>query len=139
MSKLIDAARKYVGTPFRHRGRSTASLDCAGLGVKAYADCGVVLPDLRHYGREPYQGGMERALTTALGEPVGHGPDADLEEGDVVVMHFNSEPHHVGLIGRTPYGALSLIHADSLVGKVVEHRLDKAWRDRIVFVHRRPV
>lgn len=139
MSRLVEAARKYVGTPFRHRGRSAVAMDCAGLGVRSYADCGVQLPDLRHYGREPRNGGLEKALAAALGEPVGNGPSAALEEGDVVVMHFNSEPHHVGMIGRTPYGELSLIHADSVVGKVVEHRLDKVWRERIVFVYRRPV
>lgn len=139
MSELINAARKYLGVPFRHRGRSAHSLDCVGLGWLAYADCGVVLPDLRHYGREPHQGRMMAALEMALGKPVGHGPMADLQVGDVGVFNYNGEPHHVGLIGMTSYGELSLIHADSLAGKVVEGRLDEVWRARLTAVFRRPV
>lgn len=139
MPPLIVAARRYLRVPFRHRGRSAKALDCVGLGVRAYADCGVVLPDVRHYGREPHDGGLMRALVAALGEPVGHGPDAELQVGDVACFEYNNEPHHVGLIGWLPYGALSIIHADSILGEVVENRLDDVWRQRINAVFRRPV
>ncbi len=139
MSRLVEAARKYLDVPFRHRGRSARALDCAGLGVLAFADCGVALPDIKHYGREPHDDRLMQALIAALGEPVGHGPLAEVQTGDVVVINYNGEPHHVGIIGETPYGAPSLIHADSRVGKVVEHRFDAVWRARMSAVFRRAV
>lgn len=139
---LVTAARKYLGTRFRHRGRSSFCLDCVGLGWRAYADCGVVLPDQRYYGRLPHDGRLMASLAAALGEPVATGPLAaqHAQAGDVGVFAFDEvEPHHVGLIGTTPYGELSLIHADARKGEVVEHILDATWRARMVALFRRPV
>ena len=76
MSALADAARGYIGTPFRHRGRSRLGVDCVGLGVLAYADCGVAVPDFRLYGREPHRDGLVARMTLALGEPVAVAPVA---------------------------------------------------------------
>lgn len=136
MSALIDAARKYLGVPFRHRGRSAAGLDCAGLGVLSYRDCGIDVPDLRAYGREPFRNGLMDGLCAALGEPIDDQP----KPGDVVVMRFEKDPHHVALIAQAPYAdQLNMIHADSMHGRVVEHRLSDDWRARIVAVYRRPV
>ena len=136
MSALIDAARKYLGTPFRHRGRTASGLDCAGLGWIAYRDLGVELPDVRAYGREPFKNGLMDGLAAALGEPVSDGP----RPGDVVVMRFERDPHHVALIASAPYGgALTMIHADSHHGCVVEHRLSEDWCARIVAVYRKKV
>jgi cell wall-associated NlpC family hydrolase len=141
VSALVDAARRYLGVPFKHQGRSAAALDCAGLGWLAYRDCGVMLPDVRRYGREPFRGHLMEALRAALGEPFATGPEAALQPGDVAVFRFREEPHHVALIGAAPYGGLTLIHADSspTVRSVVEHRLDDWWRSRLLAAFRRPV
>ena len=130
MSALIAAARRYLGVPFRHRGRTSAGLDCAGLVWRAYADLGLVLPNVRIYGREPHRNGLQEAMVRALGEPVDRHPQA----GDVLLMRFDLEPHHIGIAADYPHGGLSLIHAHGLAGRVVEHRLNKTWRDRIVAV-----
>lgn len=136
MSALVDSARKYLGVPFRHRGRSATGLDCAGLGWISYRDLGIELPDVRAYGREPFKNGLMEGLRAALGDPI----DDGLQPGDVVVMRFDKDPHHVALIAKAPYAdELTMIHADSMHGRVVEHRLSKDWRARIVAVYRRPV
>ena len=134
---LIVAARSYLGTPFRHLGRTPRVLDCVGLGWLAYRDCGVELPVPRYYGREPYRATLLHALRDALGEPI----DAPLQPADVAVFRFREEPHHVALVGDGPYGELTLIHADSSPGlrRVVEHRLDAKWLERLVAVFRRAV
>ena len=134
---LVAAARAYLGVPFRHMGRTPRALDCVGLGWLAYHDCGVDLPVPRFYGREPYRATLLQALRDALGEPV----EAPLQPADVGVFRFREEPHHVAMIGDGPYGELTLIHADSSPGlrRVVEHRLDDWWRERLVAVFRRPV
>ena len=132
MSALVSAARRYLGVPFRHRGRTSRGLDCAGLIWLGYADLGVVLPDVRIYGREPHRNGLVEAVGRALGSAV-IGP---LQPGDVLLMRFDREPHHLGVVGDYAHGGLSLIHAYGTAGKVVEHRLDDLWRGRIVAVYR---
>jgi cell wall-associated NlpC family hydrolase len=135
MTPIVAAARALLGVPFRHRGRTRSGLDCAGLLVLSYRAHGVELPDIRIYGREPHRNGLVRAVEAGFGPPVARGP----EPGDVLLMRFEEEPHHLGIAGDYVYGGLSLIHAYGTAGKVVEHRLDDLWRGRIVAVYRRDV
>ena len=135
--RLVEVARTFLGVPFKHRGRNRRGLDCAGLVWCAYAEAGVIHPDLKKYGREPHQNGMMRVVVEALGEPVRGKP----EVGDVLVLRFEIEPHHMAIVGTDPHYGLSMIHADGSpsVRRVVEHGLDKRWFDRIVAIFRRPV
>lgn len=141
MSRLSIAARRYLGVRFRHRGRTYRGLDCAGLGWLAYADCGVSLPDFQLYGREPHKDGLTRRIAEVLGDPVSVVPvkRSDILVDDVVVMRFEHEPHHVAIVGDYVLGGLSLIHADGMAGKVIEHRLADDHIQRITHVFRRPV
>jgi cell wall-associated NlpC family hydrolase len=127
---LVDAARAYLGVTFEHQGRNPAvGIDCAGLLVLAFADCGVTVPDRTDYGRDPYGGTLEAMADAALGARIGLD---DLRPGDVVAIDYAGACRHVALLGDYLYGGLSLIHTDSMVGKVVEHRMDDKWRRRIV-------
>lgn len=133
MGDVIASARSYLGVPFRHRGRTSAGLDCAGLVWCAYRDNGVILPDIRIYGREPYKNGLERVVEAGFGAPLERGP----EVGDMILLRFEREPHHLAFVGDYLHGGLSMIHAYGNAGRVVEHRLDEAWRGKIVSVYRR--
>lgn len=141
MTNLVAAARSHLGVRFRHRGRNKKGLDCAGLAWLAYADCGVVLPDFRLYGREPVRDGLTERVAEALGQPVAVAPvrASDLQVGDVLVLRFDVEPHHVGIVGDYLLGGFSLIHADGHTGKVIEHRLAPDHIERITHVFRRPI
>lgn len=147
MSELATAARAYIGTRFRHRGRSTNGVDCAGLGILAYADCGVELPDFRLYGRDPLADGLITYMTAALGDPLwsegaGAWEPLKLQDGDVIVMRFVKEPHHVAIVAEKDYGgtmALNIIHADGHVKRVHEQRLMPDMVDRITHVYRKGV
>ena len=136
-SPIVHAARQYSGVKFRHRGRSSVGLDCAGLVWRAYHDCGVDLPDFRLYGPEPHRDGLTRHVTAALGEPVLCAPvrESGLSDGDVVIMRFRREPQHMGIcVGD---GMVHALHGFG-VRKVVEHRLGETWLRRIVAVYRMP-
>lgn len=141
MSALVAAARARIGTRFRHRGRSDSYLDCAGLGKAVYADCGVELPDFVLYGREPVKDGLVARITEALGEPVAIAPVQThaMQVGDVIVLRFEVQPHHVSLVGDYIFGGFSMIHADGHTGKVIEHRMAPDHVKRITHVFRRPV
>lgn len=151
MTKLVEQARTYLGTPWRHLGRLTPQrpgLDCAGLPIVAYAALGVVIPDIERYGREPYRDGLMAGAVLGLGAPVWKGrncPREVLAVGDVLLMTSAAqgakEPHHIGIIGDDPHHELSLIHADGEIGvsRVIEVGLDPRYARRIVAVFRRAV
>ncbi len=141
MSALVQSARKYIGTPFRHRGRSSRALDCAGLIIQSAADIGVHFQDVKHYGREPFNDGLVNAATANLGRPIATGPlpASQLKPGDILLVKFDTQPHHIALVADHPLGGLSMIHANADVsqkGRVVEHRLDEMWLRRITHVFR---
>lgn len=135
---LVEAARSYLGVRFRHRGRSRKGLDCAGLVVLAYRDCGVETSDYVLYGREPHLNGLTERLTAALGDPLP--TRSAMQEGDVVEMRFDVYPHHVGIVAAVNYGGVSafnLIHADGHSSRVLEQRLTPDMMARITHVFRR--
>lgn len=47
----------------------------------------------------------------------------DLQPGDVLVVAIEKDPQHMGIVGDYRHGGLSLIHAASKAGQVVESRL----------------
>lgn len=141
MTRLVEAARAYLGVKFRHRGRNRLGLDCAGLLKVTYRDCGINLPDCTLYGPEPNAGALEREMAIRLGDPVAMSPvrRSALQVGDVVLVRFKFLPHHVALLTDYPYGGLGVIHASGEAGEVIEHRLADDMIKRITHVFRKPV
>lgn len=140
MGRLVDAARLYVGVKYRHRGRSHHGIDCAGLLVLAFADCGVPTTDFVMYGREPFNDGLVTRTTAALGEPLPAG--TPLQDGDVVLLRFAVQPHHMGILAAVTYAgtpAFNIIHADGHTGRVLEQRMSPDVHARISHVYRKGV
>ena len=138
MSRLVDQARKYIGTPFKHRGRSARGLDCAGLIVRCYEDLGSPIPDLSLYGRTPFRDGLMEHVRSVADEEVAV---SQMQPGDVAVIAFAKDPHHLAIVADDVFGGLSLIHADGTVtvSRVVESRLTEDKKKQIVAVFRRAV
>lgn len=140
---LVQAARKYKGVRFCHRGRGPRVLDCAGLVFVSFRDCGIDLPDFLLYSKEPsaHGAGLTEYVKAALGEPIAISPvkESTLSPGDVVILRFEREPHHMGIVSDYPFGGPALIHACGHNGRVVEHRFSEDQIKRITHVFRRPV
>lgn len=133
IATVVKTARSLIGKPFRHMGRGPTHYDCGGVVVAAYAAIGVTVHDIPVYGREPHKDGLRSTLQRTFGEPVADGARA----GDVLLMCFVSEPHHLAIVADHPSGiGLSMIHAYGSVGRVVEHRIDSMWAARILEVYR---
>jgi cell wall-associated NlpC family hydrolase len=119
-------------------------LDCAGLIYRVYDDLGVSLPDFRLYGPEPHRDGLTSYVVAALGEPAHVAPvlASQLQEGDVICLRYEVEPHHMAIVGSHKYGkqlALTMIHADGFNKRVLEQRLTPDVISQITHVYRRPV
>lgn len=130
--------RKLIGTRFRHQGRDPRmGLDCVGFGLEYAKVLGLPLRDRKAYGRDP-DGRLRAYICHVMGQPVaeGVGAGAHVQEGDAVMMEWApGVPRHVAMVTEL-HGALHVIHADSDMGRVVEHRLSDDWRARIVAVWR---
>lgn len=128
-------AREFVGTPFRHQGRTPGrGLDCVGLVVCAATALGAMIDDVTNYRRTPdwtrFKGEFEKN-GTSLGNRY-----EDAVPGTVVLLREGRWQTHcavVGLRGVDSPGAgeRTLVHAFVLRGKVVEERFSQEWRERI--------
>jgi cell wall-associated NlpC family hydrolase len=129
--KHVETARSLLNVPWVHQGRDPAiGIDCAGLVLLAFE-----MHDPTTYGRHPHAGLFEQRCEHHLGPPV----DDEPRVGDVVLLGFGRRgpSRHIGIIGDYIYGGLSIIHTDSVVGRVVEHPFDDKWRRRVRKVYRR--
>jgi cell wall-associated NlpC family hydrolase len=119
----VDAARRYIGAPWKHGGSDAAGMDCFGLIVAVARDLGIPYPVMT-YDRLP-----DLSLFAALRQFCA--PAKGLEPGLLVRMAVVGRAQHLGIVADHPTG-LSLIHAYMPLGRVVEHRIDDRWRRRIV-------
>jgi cell wall-associated NlpC family hydrolase len=127
---IVRTAREYLGTPFKHQGRSkTRGIDCAGLVIGVAHELGLSDFDSADYPRQPdghkmraaIEGQLERVALNAM------------QPGDVLLIRFSQFPQHLAIL--TDYG---IVHAHASVGRCVEHRLNDSWRARVVAAYRFP-
>ena len=124
MSKTVIVT-KYLGVPYKNRGRDTNGLDCWGLVLCIYKDIfGIDLPDLENYEVDwSYKGNdyiMERYTNewVRVEQP---------QEMDIVLMHNKKGiSNHAGVMLDNK----NFIHCPN-AGVVLSKITDKMWVDRI--------
>lgn len=122
---VIQEARSWLGTPFHHQAALKGiGADCIGLVRGVCMALGILPRDfaLPAYARQP-DGTSLIALADHYMARITDASPADLKPGDVVVVSFDREPQHFGLVGDYRHGGLSVIHAHSVAGEVIETRL----------------
>ena len=126
-SQIIETARSYLETPFRHRGRNRAGIDCAGLIICVLKDAGIMpegyLEQL--YSNIPKNGLVPDTLDRFFNKV------SDYKVGDVIVFSFMNNPCHVGF-----YSGNSVIHAYQERGKVIEDQFVGKWEKRVFCAYR---
>lgn len=61
-----------------------------------------------------------------------HVQHQDVQPGDLLMFAFGPYTTHLGIVSeRRQSGSLYFVHADDVVGKVVEVRLDGRWLERL--------
>jgi cell wall-associated NlpC family hydrolase len=117
---LDQAARRWLGVPWRHLGRSREGIDCIGLVLLAARDCGIAADDPAPYEREPSSQRLRAGLAAALDEV----PIAEARAGDVLVFNLGLYAGHLGVCAEHPeYRVPSVIHAYAPRRRVVEEPL----------------
>ena len=116
---LDEAARGFLGTPFRLHGRDPATgLDCVGLVLASLAACRLPAPPVLHYGLA--QAAIDHLLPLARTAGLVSGdPDAS---GAILLLAPGPARHHLAI--RTRGG---FVHAHAGLRRVVETPGDPPW------------
>lgn len=126
---VIAEARRWIGTRWVHQGRTTAGIDCAGLLVCVLRNLGQEVEDMQGYRRSP-DGESFRAniynQTDYQSQP---------SPGAIGLFREAIFPTHTGFFAEQN-GILTLIHAYSLAGKVVEEPFQFRWPEKLVAVRK---
>lgn len=134
---IVNEARSWLGTRWQHQAAlKGVGCDCIGFVAGVARELGIAgaaeffaTPALRSYGRQPEPKLL--AACDALLDPIAM---AEAGPGDVLVLKFETEPQHFGIISESapPY----MLHALAHARRVVEHRIDAIWRSRLVRAYR---
>jgi cell wall-associated NlpC family hydrolase len=137
---VVAEARTWLGTPFIHQARLRGvGVDCVGLPIGVARSLGLVAPDFDVTG---YPGSPDgKSLLGLADQHMTRIARADMQSGDVIVIRWEVEPQHFGMLGDYLHGGLSMIHAMGTRdgrGRVIEHRLDKSMLARFVAAYALP-
>lgn len=115
--QAVLAARRWVDTPYRHKGRSDRGLDCIGLAVVVARSFGIAIADEENYTNwaDP-QRRLLKVMETH-GCRIAH-PESPFP-GTIGIFSQAGLPGHVGIFSRK-HGVVHLIHAHIRHRRVVE-------------------
>jgi cell wall-associated NlpC family hydrolase len=117
--ELIVEARRWIGTPYRHQGRTAAGLDCIGFIIWVLAQKDLLPTDFerQNYGRLPQRELLERTALycTPIPEPI---------PGCLLLIRWpgQREPGHAAL-----YAGETMIHSYAISKQVIEHGYRAPW------------
>jgi cell wall-associated NlpC family hydrolase len=137
---VVAQARTWLGTPYHHQARLKGKgVDCAGLVICVARELGMVPPDfdVPPYPRQP-DGRSMLAHCDAFMTRIDL---VDMAAGDVIVLRFEQDPQHMGIVAPHRSGCLSMVHALGTAdgkGRVIEQRLDSSTIERFVAAYRMP-
>jgi cell wall-associated NlpC family hydrolase len=136
-AQIVAEARGWINTRWQHQAHlKGVATDCGGMIYGVGLQLGLLRPVhempeaafFRGYGRLANNGSMLKACSILLQRI----DVAFASHGDVVLMLFDNEPQHVGLLGDYVHGGLSIIHAYARMRKVVESRFDDQFRAKVI-------
>lgn len=116
---VVDTARGWLGTRWRHQGRTREGIDCIGLPVVITQALKLTNYDVKAYGREPNAVAFLPHFTKAGAVRIDPKKAGD---GDLIAFHQKGYPCHCG-IRSTRNGVPHVIHASMKERKVVEEPL----------------
>jgi hypothetical protein len=137
MEQPHQIALRYLGTPFRHRGRTVSGLDCVGLVVLVARELGLEVQDLKLYGREPTGELLQGIFREHLGPPKPAGRPLEIDDVLLLQLPGQLDQGHAGLVCPHPYGQ-GIIHSYAEVGRVIVQRIDQRRRSQIREVYSWP-
>lgn len=126
---IVDAARGWIGTPYRHAAAlKGVGCDCLGLVRGVWVDLGgTALPALPPYGADWRDWRHMDALAELAGSYLGPA-SPEMEPARILVFRLNGAPwpRHCAIVTAPD----RIVHAQERLG-VIEAPLTAGWRRRI--------
>jgi cell wall-associated NlpC family hydrolase len=118
---LIEVARSWLNTPWQHNQKTKGiGVDCVNFLNAIANESGVIIEEIpEHYGRVATDNNIEEYLERNFKKK----PTKDIEKNNIILYAFSGYKNHVALATSNN----TIIHANSRVGKVVEHNIDGVW------------
>jgi len=134
---IVQIARSWLGTPFKHQGRTKRGLDCAGLIILVGKELKVLAPefDEKNYPRRsPHSEEFMHFFIKHLDKK----HKKDIMPGDVLILKEPLFPCHCGIAGER-HGKLTVIHSHAPSRKVIEEYYEvDGWKDKHVMTFEYP-
>ncbi len=135
--EFIDAARKWVGTPYHHQARvKGVGCDCIGLVVGVAREFGYEIdrPEFTHYGRSPRGQKMLEFCESTCGQGI-----QLWLPGSIAVFYMNVDTkraQHIAIV--TEVVPHRIMHCYEQAGGVVEHGIDDKWLQKWICSYNLP-
>jgi cell wall-associated NlpC family hydrolase len=116
---FVDEARKWIGTPFRDKGRTKAGIDCVGLAFVTVWAFDLNIDDVKGYPSRPnntFKGYFDDRLPSK--------PVAEALDGDLYLFADGGHLCHCG-IASTRYGQPAVVHATLRYRTTLEQSLEE--------------
>ena len=126
---------KYIGIPFKDKGRDMQGLDCWGLIWLVYRDeFGVELPSYTEEYVTAYDWTFIKSLIQKERESdTWRSIEKDFEkEGDVILFRIKGAPCHIGIVTRMEYMA----HVWDGINVCIERYTKSIWYHRMLGFYR---
>ena len=127
---IVASARDWIGTRYRHQGRTRHGIDCAGLIIRIGHEHGLITYDTDGYQRRSTgediinhfeAGGMDRIPNPLAAEP-----------GDVILTRDDIFPCHAAMV----VDGGKIVHAYAKRRAVVIEDHTEEWRRKTVAAFR---
>lgn len=125
---VVAAARSLIGTPYHSHARLPGiGTDCIGVPILTTWITGLKPRtfDIQGYSMQP-----DGTLLPTCDQHLTRIRRDEMQAGDMVVLQYGKQPHHVGMLVPYRHGGLSIVHAENYrYWAVTEMRL---WLDGVM-------
>lgn len=124
---LTEIAREWLGTPWvHHQAVKRLGCDCVGFLFGVSKEAELNLPPLpKAYARLPKENDIKKYLDDNFEQINEILPDS------ILLLEFSGIYCHVAIATSEN----TMIHADSVHKKVIEHKIDEMWIKRIKYIY----
>ncbi len=130
---IVYVANGLVGVPYRHQGRNSAGLDCAGLVIVIAHLLDITDKDTKAYSRRPNAAEFTRFMLETGCKQLPYGRH---EHSDILRLNSQGWPVHLGVYEIDERGNEWYIHAYALHRKVtrdpltadIKRSINSVWR-----------